>query len=82
MKRFLLIALTVGLSTPTASIAGRTWLILRAGNDGGYGARDLALEKIEVENMEQCELQGAKWKSGRRLQDGGSFLGYECLEGK
>ena len=82
MRSFLFLALIAGLLNPTSAMAGRTWLILRAGNDGGYGARDLALEKIEVENMEQCELQGAKWKSGRRLQDGGSFLGYECLEGK
>ena len=52
------------------------WLVLRYGA-GGPGA----LEKIEMRDMAQCEMQGAIWESSKRLSEGG-YTGFECMEGK
>ena len=66
--RKLLIPLLAVFALPTAVNAESYWLILI---EGGKGK---ALEKIEMESMEQCEEQGNLFESGYR--------GYVCLIGK
>ena len=66
---------------PTALNAESYWLILRY-SPRTYGGFSAALEKVEMESMAQCELQGAKWKTGRIAVDISNFVGFECIEGK
>ena len=72
MKR-LLLPLIAALALPTAANAERVWLII----DLSRG-----MEKIEVENMAQCEEQGNVFKKSKRLYLDSKFRGYECLKGK
>ena len=72
MKR-LLIPLLAALALPTAVIAESYWLILRVDDDSG-----IALEKIEMKSMEQCEEQGDDW----RYSGFGSSRYYKCFIGK
>ncbi len=70
-----------------ADKAGTTWLVVR------YGILDssrttVALEKIEMSNINQCELMGAKWMASKRIvRETKSYMknttvfGYECLTG-
>ena len=67
--RKLLIPLLAAFALPTAVNAESYWLVLRYEDPDG-----IALEKIEMESMEQCEEQGKKWKYGYRY--------YTCLIGK
>ena len=86
MNRFLLLALTAGLFSPIAANAASAWLILRYGNI--YGSRGaVALEKVKMSNMNQCELMGAKWMGTKLSQRENNFeksmvFGYECIEGE
>ena len=68
MKR-LLLPLLAAIALPTAVNAESYWLVLEVDDSSG-----VALEKIEMESMEQCEEQGKKWKYGYRY--------YKCLIGK
>jgi len=63
-------------STSTPSPTPSYWLIVRYG-DGSANS----LEKIEMQSMEQCELQGAVWRASKRISPGG-LTAFECLEGK
>tara|TARA_Y100001968_G_scaffold152683_1_gene139632 strand:+ start:1650 stop:1862 length:213 start_codon:yes stop_codon:yes gene_type:complete len=56
MRRFFLIALTAGLLLPAAAKAGKVWLVID-GYSNGYG-----MEKIEVDDMQQCQEQGVRGK--------------------
>ncbi|KGG21316.1 hypothetical protein EV08_0724 [Prochlorococcus marinus str. SS2] len=63
---------------------GKIWLILVGiGQSIGGG---VGIEKIEMENMEQCELQGALWSSSERLSNNKNKkvrnVRYECITGK
>tara|TARA_B100000579_G_C22698132_1_gene788430 strand:+ start:301 stop:510 length:210 start_codon:yes stop_codon:yes gene_type:complete len=69
-------------------MAGSTWLILRYASLKPTGP-GVALEKVEMSNMNQCELMGAKWSGSKRTgMENGSTLknfmvfGYECIKGK
>ena len=57
------------------------WLVLIIGN----GDQDGAIEAIQMQDLNQCEEQGAVWASSERIMfkrgDRTSF-GFECLEGK
>lgn len=55
------------------------WLIIHKG-----WAEDAALEKIEMRDMQQCEMQGAIWVSSTRIEKDSraKYNGFECLEGK
>ena len=81
MRRFLLIALTAGLLSPTAAMAESVWLILRLGKPtSGY-----ALEKVKMSNMNQWGLMGAKWMGTKKAKSERGFalqFGYECIEGE
>ena len=65
----ILLSLIAALALPTSVNAESYWLVLRYVDPVG-----IALEKIEMESMEQCEEQGKKWKYGYRY--------YTCLIGK
>tara|TARA_S200000501_G_scaffold261663_1_gene245591 strand:- start:283 stop:519 length:237 start_codon:yes stop_codon:yes gene_type:complete len=55
------------------------WLVLAVHN--GHGG--VSLQKIQMENMAQCEEQGLFWKNSKRAYRGGpKYRGYECLKGK
>lgn len=53
------------------------WLILFY-QDGTANS----LDKVQMQTMEQCELQGAIWKSSKRMTYRGGSTAFECLEGK
>ena len=41
------------------------------------------LEKLEMEDMDQCEEQGAIFVASERMgKERGKYVGFECLEGK
>ena len=60
------------------------WLVVRVGgyNSGGWSEMPVALEKIRMEDMEQCELQGALWVASKNIANRDYLTGFECLEGK
>tara|TARA_E500000331_G_scaffold141914_1_gene138470 strand:- start:701 stop:952 length:252 start_codon:yes stop_codon:yes gene_type:complete len=82
MKRFLLPLIAV-FALPTAVHASSTWLILRYAvalrGESGVGA---AIEKIQVDNLDDCELMGAKWM-GSKVAKGEqrAIFAYDCLQG-
>ena len=52
------------------------WLVMRYGVGG-----DGSLATLEMEDMDQCEFQGALYQASKRLSESG-YQGYECVEGK
>ena len=60
----------------TGKTSESVWLILRMG-----WTSDWALEKIEMKDMDQCEMQGVEWMASTRIKDDVDYLGYTCLEG-
>ena len=72
MKR-LLLPLIAAIALPTAVNAESYWLILRVDDDD----TGVALEKIEMKSLEQCEEQGYDWK-----YSGGSLKYFNCIIGK
>ena len=58
---------------------GSVWLILHK----GWG-EDAALEKIEMTDMTQCEIQGALWKGSTTIEKKtvSKYQGFHCVEGK
>ena len=57
--------------------AKSVWLLIR---DGTLDSP--AFEKIEMESMDQCEMQGALYVSSKRLYRTSERRGFECIEGK
>ncbi len=84
MKRTLLILAALILAAPQAAIAESVWLVLRLGGDKGDRWRNepVAMEKIQMNDMDQCEEQGAHWMSSQRISNTANYLGFECIEGK
>lgn len=71
------------LSTSTPVQAGSVWLIIKEAVFLKSDRFSLALEKIEMDSIEQCEEQGAVFVSSERLgKSRGNYVGFECLEGK
>ena len=59
---------------------GSVWLVLHKGW-GEYAA----LEKIQMQDLAQCEMQGAIWKGSTALEKGTAQTknqGFVCIEGK
>ena len=69
MKR-LLLPLLAALALPTVVNAESYWLVLIGRQEG------IALEKIEMQNMEKCEEQG------KIFYKKGGYSYYVCLKGK
>ena len=83
MRRFLL-PLIASLSLPIAANAESAWLIIRYGRSDGSGVA-ASLEKIEMKDMNQCKIMGAKWmgtKTSKGEKARSTIFGFECLEGK
>ena len=78
MKR-LLLPLLAALALPSAVSAESVWLIIYASEHfGGSG-----LEKVEMENMSQCELAGSNLMASKRFSGNHLFaLGVECIKAK
>ena len=62
MKRFLT-PLLAALALPTSVNAESIWLILRYGSEhvGLPRIGGASLEKIEMQDLNQCETEGEKW---------------------
>ena len=83
MKRFL-IPLLSALTLPTAVNAETTWLIIRY-QAGTSWKSPVAMEKIEMTNLEQCELEGAKWMGAKESKVEAARnrgFSFTCLQGK
>ena len=80
MKK-LFLPLLASFALPTAVYAESVWLIIHKGW-GEHGS----LVNLEMKDMAQCELQGAKWMSSKKLVTGPfqklNLMSYKCLEGK
>ena len=74
MKR-LLLPLLAAIALPTAVNAESYWLVLKVDDDRG-----IALEKIEMKSMEQCEEQGEDWSSSFSIGTSNNY--YKCFIGK
>ena len=73
MRRFLSLALGLGMLLPTATKAESIWLILGVDEDNEF-----TIDKIEMKDMTQCKEQGEIWrfsKMNKRTKD-------LCLKGK
>ena len=71
------------LSTSLPANAGSVWLIMKEAVSKKGPRFALALEKLEMSDMDQCEEQGAIFVSSERMGEyRGSLVGFECLEGK
>ena len=57
MRRFLFLALGMGLLLPTAANAESVWLLITESQHGD------AMVKIEMEDLKQCEKMGYLWAS-------------------
>ena len=83
MKNIFLSVLVL-LIQPISVLADSTWLILRYTSGANLKA-GVALEKIEMKDMEQCELGGAKWMGSKETKiESARKRGYAyvCIEGK
>tara|TARA_Y100001968_G_scaffold248952_1_gene233621 strand:- start:335 stop:586 length:252 start_codon:yes stop_codon:yes gene_type:complete len=80
----LLLPLITAVALPISANAASTWLILRY--QSGYSITSpVALEKIEMEDLEQCELEGAKWmgaKESKVEKARTRGFSFTCLQGK
>ena len=73
MRRFLSLAIGLGMLLPTAAKAESVWLILGVDEDNEF-----TIDKIEMKDMTQCKEQGEIWrfsKMNKRTK-------YICLKGK
>ena len=82
MKRFLLTLLAL-LALPTAVYAESIWLVVRyATSLSGEDGVAAAIEKIEMTDMTQCELMGAKWVASKAKPEQRSTFHFACIKGK
>ena len=60
----------------------KIWLVLRVGgyNSGGWSHMPVALEKIAMPTMEECQLQGALFSASKNIANRDYLTGFECLE--
>ncbi len=81
-KRFLLPFLAA-FALPSAVNAESVWLVMRyatsIAHEDGVAA---AVEKIEMRDMTQCELMGAKWIASKAKPEQRSTFHFACIKGK
>tara|TARA_Y100000746_G_C15190603_1_gene321204 strand:+ start:135 stop:383 length:249 start_codon:yes stop_codon:yes gene_type:complete len=81
--KILFISLLGMFMIPTAVNAESVWLVMRyATSIKGEDGVAAAIEKIEMENMTQCELMGAKWISSKAKPEQRSTFHFACIKGK
>ena len=82
MKRFL-IPLLAAFALPTAVKAESVWLVMRyatsIAHEDGVAA---AVEKIEMKDITQCQLMGAKWIASKAKPEQRSTFHFACIKGK
>ena len=82
MKKLLISVYAFLIAAPAVQ-AGSVWLIMKEGIFVPGPAFSLDLEKLEMESMEQCEMQGAIFLSSERMgKSRDRHVGFECLEAK
>jgi len=83
MRRNLLLALLVAAPTLTTPASAETiYLILKSDGYGG-ATNDVALLKVPMETIEQCEEEGARIITSKRFDtDGAKRDAFECIRGK
>ena len=74
MRRFLFLALGMGMLLPTAANAESYWLVMSAAS-----STSASLEKIEMESMSQCEEQGNIFRKATHMKRNMEFV---CIKGK
>ena len=72
MKR-LILPLIAALALPPSVSAESYWLLITDSNTDAF-------EKIEMKDMEQCQLQGSLLKSTKEMNAKGVRIGFECVE--
>ena len=82
--RKLLIPLLAAIALPTAVNAESVWLILRYATDlhgaNGVGA---ALEKIQMADIQECEMAGAQWMGSKKSKEESvPVFAYNCIKTK
>ena len=82
MRRFLLIAFGASLLIPTVAKAESVWLVY-AGGFPTLKSRTIVLDKIQVQNEDQCHREGKKMIADGDFRKGlFEFLTYTCVKGK
>jgi hypothetical protein len=83
MIRRLIVTLFVAAPLLTSSARAETiYLILKSDGYGG-ATNDVALLKVPMETIEQCEEEGAKIVTSKRFDtDGAKRDAFECIRGK
>ena len=82
--KILIYSLIAISALPTAINAESTWLIIRY-QSGASWKSPIAMEKIEMENIEQCESEGAKWMGAKESKIESARnrgFSFTCLKGK
>ena len=81
--RKLLLPLLAAIALPSAVNAESVWLVMRyatsIAHEDGVAA---AVEKIEMRDMSQCELMGAKWIASKAKPEQRSTFHFACIKGK
>ena len=82
MKKLLSPVFFLLMAAPAVQ-ADSVWLIMKEAVSDSGPRFALALEKLEMKAMEQCEEQGAVFIASERMgRNRGKYVGFECLEGK
>ncbi len=82
MRRFLLIAFTAGLLTPTAAMA-ETWWLMAAGKYNQAAGSTGANWSIPTTSEQECEFAGQKFLNASfPYSVGPKARGYVCVKGK
>ena len=81
MRRLLLSFICI-FALPIAANAETVWLILRYATDlkgaNGVGA---ALEKIQMRDMQECEMAGAKWMGSKpSKEESVPVFAFNCIK--
>lgn len=79
MKQLFLGFLFFGTTAVTSPVLATSyWLLMESVSfDGSY-----EYIKLEVEDLQQCEVQGTRFKSASNLRNQINARNYICLEGK
>jgi len=86
MRIFLIVSILFFFGAQTAK-AESVWLVLLLFASSKPSAAAAAFEKIEMEDMKQCEEQGSIYVSSKRIINSKTwnkptYKGFECLKGK
>ena len=70
------------LALPTSAMAESYWLVLLYGKSFDQnGAVAAALEKIQMNNMADCQKEGSNWLSSKTIK-ATRDKGFHCVRGK